>query len=55
MVVFIVAILSNHSDKSGKKNVVTYFLSGPTNPVDEDMIDDHFPNEHHFSISIQTP
>jgi hypothetical protein len=42
-------------DKPGKKNVVAYFLSRLTNPVDGDMIDDHFLDEHLFAISVQTP
>jgi hypothetical protein len=42
-------------DKPGKHNVVAYFLSRLTIPTEEGMIDDHFPDEHLFSISTQTP
>jgi hypothetical protein len=42
-------------DKPIKQNVVTYFLSRLTIPIEEGMIDDQFPDEHLFSISIQTP
>jgi hypothetical protein len=42
-------------DKTQKKNVVVDLLSRLTNPTDEDTIDDRFPYEHLFTISIQTP
>jgi hypothetical protein len=42
-------------DKPRKKNVVANFLSRLTIPTKEVMIDDHFPDEHLFSISTQTP
>jgi hypothetical protein len=42
-------------DKPGKQNVVADFLSILAIPTEEGMVDDQFPDEHLFSISIQTP
>jgi hypothetical protein len=42
-------------DKPGKHNVVANFFSTLTIPTEEGMSDDQFPDEHLFSISIQTP
>jgi hypothetical protein len=42
-------------DKLGKINVVAYFLSRLTNTTDNEVVDDNFPDEHLFAISIETP
>jgi hypothetical protein len=42
-------------DKPIRKNVVVELLSRLTNPANGDMVDDHFPDEHFFSILEQTP
>ena len=42
-------------DKPNKHNVVVEFLSKLTHDVDRDLVDDAFPNENLFSISVQTP
>eukprot|EP00253_Pinus_taeda_P013429 PITA_13429 len=43
-------------DRSGKENVVAEFLSRMNLPVgDKGMVDDQFPYEHLFSISVLSP
>jgi hypothetical protein len=41
-------------DKPGKENVVVDFLSKLTNDGDAIPIEDVFPNEHLFALSINT-
>jgi hypothetical protein len=46
----------NVLDRLGKDNVVTDFLSRIKNEDDDDIpIDDSFPDEHIFSLSVNTP
>ena len=43
-------------EKPGKENVIAYFLSRMNFPIwEEGMVDDQFPNEHVFSISVLSP
>ena len=43
-------------DKTGKENVVTYFLSRVNLPeCEEGMVDDQLPYEHLFAISVLSP
>jgi hypothetical protein len=42
-------------DKPCKQNVVADFLSSLTNNAEDEVVDDNFPDEHLFSISIETP
>ena len=42
-------------DKPGKHNVVSDFLSRLEHTIEKEMIDDVFPDEHLFVVSITTP
>jgi len=42
-------------DKPRKKNFVIYFLWRLTNTIDDEVVDDNFPDEHIFAMSIETP
>ena len=42
-------------DRPGKENLVAYFLSRIQHDSDTKHIDDTFPNEHLFAVSVQTP
>ena len=42
-------------DRHGKENFVADFLSRIKNEDDYIPVDDHFPNEHLFSLSVNTP
>lgn len=39
-------------DKYGKDNLVAYFLSKVPIKIDADMVNDSFPNEHLFALSM---
>lgn len=42
-------------DKLGKANVVAYFLSRIQTPTNNEVINDSFPDEHLFSIILNSP
>jgi hypothetical protein len=42
-------------DRLGKDNVVADFISRIKNEDDDIPVDDSFPNEHLFSLSVKTP
>jgi hypothetical protein len=42
-------------DRPGKDNVVADFLSRIKNEDDDTLVDDSFPDEHIFSLSVNTP
>ena len=42
-------------DRPGKEKPIAYFLSQMTKPVDAATVEDQFPNENLFSITIKTP
>ena len=42
-------------DRPGKENLVVYFLSRIKNEDDDIPVDDSFPYEHLFSLSVNTP
>ena len=42
-------------DRLGKENLVVDFLSRMPKPVDTAAVEDQFPNEHLFVVTIKTP
>ena len=42
-------------DRLGKENLVTDFLSRMPKPVDAATIEDQFPDEHLFTVTVKTP
>jgi hypothetical protein len=42
-------------DRPGKDNVVADFISRLNNEDDDILVDDSFPDEHIFSLSVNTP
>eukprot|EP00253_Pinus_taeda_P013533 PITA_13533 len=42
-------------DRPGKENLVADFLSRMQNPADATIIEDQFPNEHLFVVTVRTP
>ena len=42
-------------DRPGKENLVAYFLSQINHGGEMEPINDDFPNEHLFSLSVKTP
>ena len=42
-------------DRPGKENLVADFISCIQHDSDTKPIDDTFPNEHLFAVSVQTP
>ena len=42
-------------DRPGKENPVADFLSRMQKPTDTEAVEDHFPDEHLFFVTIRTP
>ena len=42
-------------DRPIKENVVVDFLSRLTNNIDNSLVEDSFPDEHFFAISVYSP
>ena len=42
-------------DRPGKENLVADFLSRMPKPTDIEAVEDHFPDEHLFAVTIRTP
>ena len=42
-------------ERLGKENLVAYFLSCIQHAEDTKLVDDTFPDEHLFAVSVQTP
>ena len=42
-------------DRSGRENPVADFLSRMPKPVDAAVVEDQFPDEHLFTVTVKTP
>ena len=41
--------------RPGKENLVADFMSRMPKPTDTETVEDHFPDEHLFVVTVRTP